>query len=428
MRYVLIFIFVALLASCNSEDNLSKFCGNVGNNQCYAVWTDHYKDPQLDSYRNSLYFMEKSKKGLVGKCKFGVPTCDEDANIIDCQGAVYPDYFDPCDGIDNNCNGKIDEDISSLPSRLWRDADGDNPCGTDKGVCAWAMISCNDGEYVCEFPGIHEPDGEISCDGYDNDCNGKLDDLPPKGFCFGDSWWKATSGECRAGLEICERGLWKCDGEILPATEQCDGKDNNCNGIVDDTEEALSAKNDIVFIIDTSASMCDIISVVLEALDEYVHQFGGATNYRFAIVDMSGKPSEGPLVSVISQFSDLATTQSKLENVGCDGYAEEASMDSLGMVCNNDNPLDLNWRDDSNRLLFMFTDEESQSYTPEYYFPVDVYSECLLSNTLPFIWSYGDADFNTIASNSGGEAFILDSDWTVLFDQMNGILVGNCVD
>lgn len=44
-------------------------------------------------------------------------------------------------------------------------------------------------------------------------------------------------GECNAGLQSCNPdGTWTaCLGEGKPSEEKCDGKDNNCDGVVDNS-------------------------------------------------------------------------------------------------------------------------------------------------------------------------------------------------
>ncbi|HDD72582.1 MAG TPA: hypothetical protein ENG00_00660, partial [Candidatus Aenigmarchaeota archaeon] len=62
----------------------------------------------------------------VGICKTGTSTC---VNGIwgECIGAIFPED-EICDGLDNNCNGEVDEICTCKH--------GDTrPCGTDVGVC-----------------------------------------------------------------------------------------------------------------------------------------------------------------------------------------------------------------------------------------------------------------------------------------------------
>ncbi|MBP47866.1 MAG: hypothetical protein CMH53_07990 [Myxococcales bacterium] len=53
--------------------------------------------------------------------------------------------------------------------------------------------------------------------------------------CYtGDPQW-IGKGICQAGVQLCQNGYWgTCNGEVLPTPEACDGKDNNCNALVDE--------------------------------------------------------------------------------------------------------------------------------------------------------------------------------------------------
>ncbi|MCK6569638.1 MYXO-CTERM sorting domain-containing protein [Myxococcota bacterium] len=101
-----------------------------------------------------------------------------------------------CDGRDNDCDDRIDEDFGLL---------GD-PCVVGQGLCErrGEIVCAPNGEgTVCsEEPG--DPQAEV-CDGQDNDCDGQIDE--------------GVTNDC---------------GGCGPLDEVCDGVDNNCDGRVDE--------------------------------------------------------------------------------------------------------------------------------------------------------------------------------------------------
>lgn len=128
---------------------------------------------------------------------------EAEGDCDDTNPAIHPGAIEVVDGIDNNCDGKVDDDL-----------DGDG----------WGVL---DGDCDDHDPNIHPLAGEDCNDGIDNNCNGFVDDAEPD-----------KDGD---GFGPCDRPYADCnDNEFLigPASieDPTDGVDNDCDGFIDNAE------------------------------------------------------------------------------------------------------------------------------------------------------------------------------------------------
>ena len=119
------------------------------------------------------------------------------------------------------CTVKFSEQ-AELPYGCQTTAD----CLGDGFVC---VAPEENGPKFCCQPSTEE------CDGADNDCNGKTDDLPERA-CYSGPAGTAEVGICRSGSQSCRNGAWgECFDELTPGTENCNNYDDDCDGATDET-------------------------------------------------------------------------------------------------------------------------------------------------------------------------------------------------
>jgi hypothetical protein len=177
---------------------------------------------------------------------------DGDTDDVDC------DYHNPginslateaCDGIDNDCDGALDEPESIGCFPAYQDADYDGHGSGDSPLCvcnfptpgaSLLMDDCDDTNAQIN------PDAMEVCDGKDNNCNGEWDEGEAAGCVIayqdldGDGYGNLAASFCVC--EPLEDGLSPLPGDcddsnpsIQPIMlENCDDFDNNCDGQVDE--------------------------------------------------------------------------------------------------------------------------------------------------------------------------------------------------
>ena len=222
--------------SCVPGNPTGEICDDKDNN-CNGLvderlpTTIYYRDQDGDGYgAGAAVRLCGPKAGYVTRA----------GDCADTDAARFPGNPEICDGKDNNCNGLVDDTVPTTP--WYRDVDGDGFGGaTTVARCArpagYAAVGgdCADGD-TSRFPGNPE-----TCDGKDNNCDGQIDEGVKTTYyrdVDGDGFGSATSVlRCAqpAGYTTRTGDCADADATRFPGNpEVCDGKDNDCNGALDD--------------------------------------------------------------------------------------------------------------------------------------------------------------------------------------------------
>jgi hypothetical protein len=229
--------------------------GAGGADACAA---DTENDPKnCGSCGNVCELLGAFPKCVAGKCAIDKCAAGHvDHNGIVSDGCEYScsvtnGGVEICDGVDNDCNDVIDDNFD-----LTSDVNNCGSCGTVCGLgnasakCTpvngfpeCVVATCNPGfsdldklaqngcEYTCP---VSPPTAEI-CNDKDDNCDGQINEGNPGGGvpCESTCPGGVCLGECTAGTTLCAGSVLICIAGAGPTLETCDGKDNDCDGVVD---------------------------------------------------------------------------------------------------------------------------------------------------------------------------------------------------
>ncbi|MAY79536.1 MAG: hypothetical protein CL930_02025 [Deltaproteobacteria bacterium] len=221
---------------CNEIDD---DCDDLIDEGLSGTW---FEDNDRDGFGNPL--------SAITACAAPEGYVDNNTDCNDSTSIVSPDATELCNGVDDDCDGRIDEGVSTL---YYPDADGDG-----YGVLEEGVVECGHPMGYSTTPGDCDdldasinPDGTEICDEKDNDCNGVIDDYVSEGIYTyyidldGDGHGAMPTSDDMSdvytgcsipdGYSALADDCDDTDPDRSPTSpEVCNEEDDNCNGSVDE--------------------------------------------------------------------------------------------------------------------------------------------------------------------------------------------------
>ncbi len=221
--------------ACNATD-YKNHSADYQANETLCDGKDNDCDGNIDENLSQACYTGPNNTQGTGPCKGGMQLCVS-GSWSTCNGEVKPST-ETCNGIDDDCNGKTDDNVSGLGQAC--------TLSNLQGECAKGKRACSNKQVICEQ--VNQPVKENCTNGKDDDCNGKVDDcgvctVGQTRPCFTGITGCTKSGStyqcqgaCKAGVQQCVNQQWAttCTGEVLATAEACNWKDDDCNGKIDD--------------------------------------------------------------------------------------------------------------------------------------------------------------------------------------------------
>ncbi|MCS6990518.1 MAG: MopE-related protein [Chitinophagales bacterium] len=226
--------------ACDGMDNNCNQLSDEG-----LVYVNWYADWDNDGYGDPNNY-------VFGCGASGIYNTTDSSDCMPWNWFISPGAPEVCDGLDNNCDGEIDEGQITQWYADW-DNDGYGDPNNSITTCwpSWPYSSSNNLDCDPGNGAIH-PQAVEYCNGVDDNCNALVDDDDPS--VVGATWYWDADGD---GFGQADSSIISCsppagyaavypdcddgDAAINPAAaETCNGVDDNCNVLIDADDPYVS--------------------------------------------------------------------------------------------------------------------------------------------------------------------------------------------
>jgi hypothetical protein len=351
MKKILLFFvaFVAACSACVDQDELVRLECTPGTKQVCDYHGHVYDSLNPDDVPE-----------LPGQCQYGYRTCAVDG-WGDCEGAVGPSE-EMCDGIDNDCLKGIDD---TFPEERQLCGFMEN-VDYGVGICTPGVMKCDNGGLYCDGhvgPTEEMCDGvDNNCDGSIDEGIANTTAV----VCYEGPDGTMAVGECRAGVRYCVDGGFNgpCDGQILPTTERCDDLDNDCDGEVDEGFDTRGV--DLVFILDISGSFRDEIDSMIQGITPLLDDPITSTfRFGLVVVGAAPNGEQRQQYMYSRLVSNFVPADEFLEMIEAGRMIQSAGMEpTIDTIFWTMQTYPFSWRPNAQKVIITMTDEEAQTVMP----------------------------------------------------------------
>ncbi len=228
------------LEYCNGVDD---DCDSLTDDSTAVDQSYWYADADADGYGNSGSY--------TVACNAPSGRVSNSADCDDNNTNANPGRSERCNGYDDDCDGLTDDPSATDATTYYVDADGDGYGNTSAGTTACNAPSghvadgndCDDGDAAVS------PAADEYCNGYDDDCDRATDENSAvdattwfrdrDGDGYGDASSSSPACSVPSGYTSDDTDCNDVDGNVSPAApEVCNGADDNCDGLTDDSSAA----------------------------------------------------------------------------------------------------------------------------------------------------------------------------------------------